>query len=484
MIKQINNVDVYGNMVNGEWLYSNHTIDLYSPIDGEKLGSIQAMSEKEIDAVYVAAENAKKAWANVPTHERVSYLYKAADLLIERQNEIADVMVKEISKDYKSCISEVVRTADYIRFSADSAKNISGESIPGDLFPGYKQNKWSIVTRVPLGVVLAIAPFNYPVNLSASKIAPALAVGNTVVVKPATQGAMSTLHLVKAFIDAGVPHGVLGSITGKGSEIGDYAVLHPSVDFINFTGSSKVGQSIAQKVTMKPILMELGGKDAAIVLADANLDLAAENIVAGAYSYSGQRCTAVKRILVVDEVADELIAKIKPKVEALTVGNPHDNCTVGPLIDQKSADFVMSLVQDALDKGAKAVVEGKQEKNLIYPYLLDHVTPDMKVAWEEPFGPILPIIRVKNADEAIELANRSEYGLQSSVFTESVDHAFYVAKRLEVGAVQVNNKTERGPDHFPFLGIKSSGIGTQGIRYSIEAMSRLKAIVLNIKDEI
>lgn len=484
MIKEQNQTQVYGNRVNGEWVFSSKTIDLYSPIDQTKIGSIQAMTEQEIDQVYQAAVDAKKAWASLPTHERVSYLYKAADLLIERQTEIADVLVKEIAKDYKSCISEVVRTADYIRFSADSAKNISGESIPGDLFPGYKQNKWSIVTRVPLGVVLAIAPFNYPVNLAASKIAPALAVGNTVVVKPATQGAMSTLHLVKAFVDAGIPAGVLGTITGKGSEIGDYAVLHPAVDFVNFTGSSAVGQSIAQKVTMKPILMELGGKDAAIVLKDADLDLAAQNIVAGAYSYSGQRCTAVKRILVVDEVADALVAKLKPLVEALSVGSPYDNATVGPLIDQKSADFVMGLVHDALKKGATAVVEGKQEKNLVYPYLIDHVTTDMDIAWEEPFGPILPIIRVKTVDEAIEIANQSEYGLQSSVFTESVDNAFYVAKRLEVGAVQVNNKTERGPDHFPFLGVKSSGIGTQGIRYSIEAMSRLKAIVLNIQDEI
>lgn len=231
---------------------------------------------------------------------------------------------------------------------------------------------------------------------------------------------------------------------------------------------------------MVPLLMELGGKDAAIVLEDADLDVAASNIVAGAYSYSGQRCTAVKRILVVDKVADKLLEKVKAKVEALKVGNPVDGADVVPLIDMKSADFVWELIEDAKAKGAKLILGGNREENLIYPTLFDNVTTDMRLAWEEPFGPVLPIIRVKDKDEAIEIANKSEYGLQSSVFTENINEAFYVADRLEVGTVQVNNKTERGPDHFPFLGVKASGIGTQGIRYSIEAMSRPKATVINL----
>lgn len=485
MIKTTNNIPSYYNYVGKDWLYTNDKMmDVISPVTGEKIAELQKMDKSEIDLAFASARKATKGWEYLPTSKRAEYLYKAAEILESRKEEIATVMMHEIAKDYKSCMSEVTRTADYIRFSADTAKTISGEGIPGDLFPGYKQDKWSIVSRVPLGVVLAISPFNYPINLSASKIAPALAMGNTVVLKPATQGAMSALHLVQAFVDAGLPEGVLNTVTGRGSEIGDYVVNHGEVDFINFTGSSKVGKSIAKQVEMKPLLMELGGKDAAIVLHDADLDLTAQNIVAGAYSYSGQRCTAVKRILVEDSVADELIAKLKPLIEEIKVGNPEDGSTVTPLIDQKSADFVMELVNDALAKGADAVVEGRQEKNLVYPYLIDHVTEGMRLAWEEPFGPILPIIRVKDADEAIRIANDSEYGLQSSVFTENMNRAFYVAKRLEVGSVQINNKTERGPDHFPFVGVKSSGIGAQGIRYSIEAMSRLKAIVLNIKDEM
>ncbi len=472
----------FKNLVDGKWITSdsNKFIEIYSPIGNCVVGKVPAMTREEVDFAISNAKEAQKSWKNVPVNKRAEVLYKAADLLIENADEMSDIMMREIGKDKKSCESEILRSADYIRFTADTAKNLSGESIPGDSFPGFKKNKISLVTREPLGVVLAISPFNYPVNLASSKIAPALIAGNSVVLKPATQGSLCGLYLAKIFEQAGVPAGVLNTITGRGSEIGDYIVTHPSIDFINFTGSTEVGTRISKITSMVPLLMELGGKDAAIVLKDADLDLAASNIVSGAYSYSGQRCTAVKRILVVEEVADKLVEKVKEKVEKLKVGNPLDGAEVVPLIDNKSADFVWELIDEAREKGAHLLVGGKREENLIYPTLFDYVTTDMRLAWEEPFGPVLPIIRVKDKDEAIEIANKSEYGLQSSVFTENINEAFYVADKLEVGTVQVNNKTERGPDHFPFLGVKASGIGTQGIRYSIEAMSRPKATVINI----
>ena len=472
----------FKNLVNGEWTSSesDQFIEIYSPIGNCLVGKVPAMTREEVDFAMKSADEAQKSWRNVAVNKRAEILYKAADLLIEKADEMSSIMMREIGKDKKSCESEILRSADYIRFTADTAKNLSGESIPGDSFPGFKKNKISVVTREPLGVVLAISPFNYPVNLAASKIAPALIAGNSVVLKPATQGSLCGLYLAKIFEQAGVPAGVLNTITGRGSVIGDYIVKHPDVDFINFTGSTEIGSRISSITSMVPLLMELGGKDAAIVLEDADLDVAASNIVAGAYSYSGQRCTAVKRMLVVDKVADKLLEKVKVKVEALKVGNPVDGADVVPLIDMKSADFVWELIEDAKAKGAKLILGGNREENLIYPTLFDNVTTDMRLAWEEPFGPVLPLIRVKDKDEAIEIANKSEYGLQSSVFTENINEAFYVADRLEVGTVQVNNKTERGPDHFPFLGVKASGIGTQGIRYSIEAMSRPKATVINL----
>ncbi len=473
----------YRNLINGEWVNSKSGkyITVTSPIDNSVIGSIPAMTKEEVDLSVYAAKEAQKSWKSVTIDEKAEILYHAADILMNNKEELAGLMIKEIAKDRKSSLSEVERTADFIRFTADTAKNISGESIPGDSFPGGKTNKVSIVRREPLGVVLAISPFNYPVNLAASKIAPGLMAGNSVVLKPATQGSLCGLYLAGIFQEAGVPDGVLNTVTGRGSEIGDYITTHSEINFINFTGSTEVGKHISQITNMVPLLMELGGKDAAIVLEDADLELTANNIVSGGYSYSGQRCTAVKRILAVEEIADQLIEKIIPKMDKLITGNPLEkDVNIVPLINKKAADFVWELMEDAKNKGAKLLTGGNREGNVIYPTLFDHVTTDMRLAWEEPFGPVLPIIRVKNKDEAIEIANASEYGLQSAVFTQNINDAFYVADKLEVGTVQVNNKTERGPDHFPFLGVKASGIGTQGIRYSIESMSRPKVTVINL----
>ena len=474
----------FRNLINGQWRNSKSEkfIEIRSPINEEVVGRVPAMTKEEVDEVIKVAVNAKEKWRETPINERAKILYRAADILQERIVDLSDILIREVAKDRKSAESEINRTADFIRFTADTSKSIYGESIQSDSFPGFDKKKLSVVVREPMGVVLAISPFNYPINLSASKIAPALVAGNTVVLKPATKGSLCGLYLAKIFQEAGIPDGVLNTVTGRGSEIGDYIVTHPSIDFINFTGSSEIGMRISKITNMVPLLMELGGKDAAIVLEDADLDLAARNIVEGAYSYSGQRCTAVKRVLVEENIADKLVEKIKVLVENLKVGNPEEEgVSIVPLIDENAANFVWELIEDARNKGAHLILGAKREKNIIYPTLFDYVTTDMRLAWEEPFGPVLPIIRVKDKDEAIRIANESQYGLQSSVFTNNLDNAFYVADKLEVGSVQINNKTERGPDHFPFLGVKSSGIGVQGIKYSIEAMTRRKGIVINLK---
>ncbi len=476
---------IYKNLYDGYWeeSKSGKYTEIFSPVDNNLMGKIQSMNKDDIDKAIMNSKEAQLLWQEVPVNRRSDILNRAADILYEKAEELAEILTMEISKDRKSSIAEIQRSADYIRFTADAAKSLEGETIPGDSFPGTKKNKISLVTRVPLGVVLAISPFNYPVNLSVSKIAPALMAGNSVVLKPPTQGAISALYLAEVFNMAGLPKGVLNTITGRGSEVGDYAVTHKEVDFINFTGSTEVGQHISSITTMKPLLLELGGKDAAIVLEDADLDITVDNIVSGAYSYSGQRCTAVKRVLVVESVADVLVERLKDKISKLKVGDPREEgVIITPLINKRSADFIMTLMEDADKKGAKLLVGGKREGNLIYPTLYDNITLDMRLAWEEPFGPILPIIRIKSIDEAINIANESMYGLQSSVFTKDIDKAFYIASKLEVGTVQINNKPERGPDHFPFLGVKSSGMGIQGIRYSIEAMSRPKAVVFNLNN--
>ena len=479
----MNQEKMFGNLINGEWRISqeNKPIDVLSPVDGSLVGRLSSMSQKELDEAIATAKCAQKSWAAYPVYRKAQLMYKAADLLEQKVDEIADCLVMEIAKDRKSAVSEVVRSADLLRYTADVGKSLQGEAIFGDSFPGGSRDKMSCVTRVPVGTVLAISPFNYPVNLAISKIGPALMGGNTVIFKPATQGAVSALMMVEALQQAGLPAGVLNTVTGLGSVIGDYVVSHKDVDFINFTGSTEVGKHISSLTSMTPVIMELGGKDAAIVLEDADLDFAADNIVDGAYSYSGQRCTAVKRILVLESVADQLIERLKTRIERLKVGDPREaGVTVTPLVSKKSADFVENLMRTAVEKGAHIVTGGEREENLLHPTLLDHVTTDMDIAWVEPFGPVLPVIRVKSVEEAIEIANQSEYGLQSSVFTNNLNKAFAIAGQLEVGTVQINNKPERGPDNFPFLGVKSSGMGTQGVRYSIESMTRPKAVTINL----
>ena len=471
----------YQNLVNGKWKSAEQEITIYSPINQEELGTVPAMTQAEVDEAMKAARAALPAWRALSAVERAAYLHKTAAILERDKEEIGTILAKEVAKGIKAAIGEVVRTADLIRYAAEEGLRITGQAMEGGGFEAASKNKLAVVRREPVGVVLAIAPFNYPVNLSASKIAPALIAGNVVMFKPPTQGSISGLLLAKAFEEAGIPDGVFNTITGRGSEIGDYIIEHKEVNFINFTGSTPIGERIGRLAGMRPIMLELGGKDAALVLEDADLEHAAKQIVAGAFSYSGQRCTAIKRVIVLESVADTLVTLLQAEVAKLTVGDPFDNADITPVIDNASADFIWDLIEDAQEKGAQALTPIKREGNLLWPVLFDQVTKDMKVAWEEPFGPVLPIIRVANVEEAIAFANESEFGLQSSVFTNDFKKAFEIAEKLEVGTVHINNKTQRGPDNFPFLGVKGSGAGVQGIKYSIEAMTNVKSIVFDVK---
>lgn len=470
----------YKNLVNGEWKLSENEIKIYAPATGEELGSVPAMSTEEVDYVYQSAKNAFQAWRELSYVERATILHKAADILVRDAEKIGAILSKEVAKGHKAAVSEVVRTAEIINYAAEEGIRMEGEVLEGGSFEASSKKKIAIVRHEPVGLVLAISPFNYPINLAGSKIAPALIAGNVVALKSPTQGSISGLLLAEVFAEAGVPAGVFNTITGRGSVIGDYIVEHEAVNFINFTGSTPVGERIGQLAGMRPIMLELGGKDSAIVLEDADLALAAKNIVAGAFGYSGQRCTAVKRVLVMDSVADELEKHVCDLVKNLSVGMPEDNADITPLIDTKAADFVEGLITDANEKGAKALTEIKREGNLISPVVFDHVTTDMRLAWEEPFGPVLPFIRVNSLEEAIDISNASEYGLQASVFTNNFPQAFAIAEKLEVGTVHINNKTQRGTDNFPFLGAKKSGAGVQGVKYSIDAMTNLKSIVFDI----
>ncbi|MBB5172863.1 NADP-dependent glyceraldehyde-3-phosphate dehydrogenase [Texcoconibacillus texcoconensis] len=472
----------FGFLFNNEWKQSEsgRTIEIYSPDDEQMVGQVQAMTQNEVNEAIASVKEAQAHWENKNVHERVNLLHRWADELEKRADEIGETIQHEVGKAFSSARGEVIRTAELIRHTAEDGLRVNGELMQGDGFPGGDKEQLAMIKKVPHGVVLAISPFNYPVNLAAAKIAPALIAGNGVVFKPATQGAVSGMQMVEALVNAGLPEGVLNVVTGRGSEIGDFVVQHPTIDLISFTGGTETGQRISEKATMAGVILELGGKDPAIVLSDGDLDKAAKEIVGGAFSYSGQRCTAIKRVLVMEDVADQLVEKVQEKVEALKVGKASENAQITPMINDGAADYVEELIADAKDKGAKVVTTGERQGNLLHPTLLDNVTTDMRIAWEEQFGPVLPIIRISNPLEAIELENENEYGLQGSIFTKNIDDAMMLANKLEVGTVQINGKTSRGPDHYPFLGVKNSGQGVQGIGRSISSMLRDKVIVMNM----
>ncbi len=468
----------YKTYINGQWIGSQDNYEIINPDNLSVIGQVPALKSKDIDSAFLAAKTAFKSWKKTSLKTRIDLMEAWIIELEKSKNKIAKMMNLEIAKPLKSSIGEVDRTISYIKYTIEEMKRIQPKSYNGSAW-GI-DNKLAIFNRVPLGTVLAISPFNYPINLSVSKIAPALISGNTVVLKSSTQGTISNILLSETIEAAGFPKGVFNMVTGRGSDIGTYLITNPSVDMVSFTGSTNVGEGIANNTKMIPLVLEMGGKDPALVLKDADIKKAAIKIAQGAFSYNGQRCTAIKRVIVHNDVADKLISELKNIVIGYKVGsatNSENNIT--PLISVSSAKYVNSLIKDSLDKGAKLIIGNKSEKNLIWPTIIDNVSKNMKLYYEEPFGPVLPIIRFDNIDEAINIANDSEYGLQASIFTKNIDCALGLAGKIEAGSININSFSQRGPDHLPFLGVKKSGFGVQGITDSIYSMTTIKGIVIN-----
>mmetsp|Transcript_33965 Transcript_33965/g.80129 ORF Transcript_33965/g.80129 Transcript_33965/m.80129 type:complete len:530 (-) Transcript_33965:202-1791(-) len=478
--------------INGLWKpsASGRTLKVLSPANDTEVYEVQAATQEEIDEAFDAAKAAQKLWAKTPLWKRAELLKKAAEVMRTQVGDIAKVIQDEVAKPHKAAVSEVLRTADLLDYTAEEGLRMSGELLTSDSFTGEKRNKLALVQRVPLGVIVAVPPFNYPLNLAGSKIGPALMTGNAVVMKPPSAGAVTGLVGIAAVFDvAGAPKGLINVVTGKGSEIGDYLTQHKLANAVTFTGGS-TGLRVAKGVSMIPIQMELGGKDPAIVLPDANLKLAAASIVKGAFSYSGQRCTAVKIVLIVeenDEISSKLLPMILEGVEKLKVGGPYeDEVDITPVIDGKSAKWIKRLVDDAVGKGARMELPKggyKQQGNLIWPCVLTGITEHMELMYEEQFGPVLPIASVKSREEALRIANASPLGLQASIFTQNIDDAITISDELVAGTVQINGAPARGPDHFPFQGFKDSGMSSQGVRWSLEAMTKIKSTVINLPQE-
>ncbi|MBI1919067.1 aldehyde dehydrogenase family protein [Candidatus Microgenomates bacterium] len=449
-------------------------MDIFSPLDNSVVGTVPQMSITEVNQAVEAAFAAQKDWQKRPVFERVEIIKKAAQLLKDYREDFIKTLSLEIGKSEKDSQAEVDRTVDLINYYAEEGARFTGEVLDSSSYPNYTKKKLAIVERVPWGVVLSITPFNYPVNEAAPKLVSALVTGNACVFKPSTQGSVIGTKLAQVFHQAGVPPEILPVITGKTSEWGDSLISHPQISAINFTGSYETGLRITQLAGVKKLVLGLSGKDAALVLADCDLDLAVAGITRGAFSQSGQRCTGIKQVIVEEKIADKFTDSLTREIEKQWQ-------ELGPLINLEAVKLTQQLVDEAQRAGAVVLTGGKSRGRYYPATALDFVNEKMQILHGELFGPVLSITRVKNYSKGVELINKGDFGLQASLWTQDINLALEIAKELEVGTVQVNGMSERSPDNFPFTGIKHSGLGlVGGAKYLLSEMTRVKSTVINL----
>lgn len=468
--------------VGGEWRESSdgRTSPVDSPIDDAEIARVQAATAADVDHAVMAAYQARRLIRDIPAIDRIDILNRARHIIEDHRDDFANTLVLEAGKPSKMAIGEVGASLQRIKMTMEEARSIFGEYVPGD-WSEDTMAKFALVIHESLGTIACITPFNYPLFSVIAKVVPALVSGNTVVVKPASDDPIIALLLGRVLQEAGIPAGVVNIVTGSGKEVGDVLVNHEQVSMITLTGSTEVGKHIANLVGMKKMHLELGGKGAAIVAADADLSLAAKKVLEGCLKYSGQRCDAISRVFVEVGVADQFVGLLVKELDSWKMGDPRaPENNMGPLINSKAAERVQLLVDDAISKGATLVRGGKHSHSYFEPTILDFVPSGAKIATEETFGPVVTVMRAKSTDDAIQLTNASRYGLDSCVFTNSLYTAWKVAKALEEGSVSINDAPAHGVGYFPFGGNKDSGLGREGVGYSIDEMTRIKTIQFNL----
>jgi acyl-CoA reductase-like NAD-dependent aldehyde dehydrogenase len=464
-------------LVDGEWYETGETLDVTSPFDGSVVATVAYGGRGDAERAVNAA--AKAMETPLPAHERAATLDRVAALLRERRDELARIISQEAGKPIATAQVEADRAVQTILFSAHEARGLGGELIGMDAHPAGV-NHAGMVVRRPIGVVGAISPFNFPLNLVAHKIGPAFAAGCACVLKPATATPLSALALAQAFADAGQPAGWLNVVVGKSSEIGDVLVEDERVKLITFTGSSDVGWKLKARAARKKVNLELGNSTPLIVMADADMEKAATAVAANGYAFAGQSCISIQRVYVEDSAYDRFVEALQPKVQALVTGDPADSGTqVGPVIDEENRDRILAWVKEAVDGGAALLAGGEtDEQGLIRPTLLGDVDLDMQVACHEVFGPVVTLARISGIEEAVEKANGTDYGLQAGVFTQDISRAMWAAQQLEFGGVTVNEAPTWRADHMPYGGVKESGNTREGPKYAVQEMTEPRLVVI------
>ena len=467
-------------LIGGKHISGEDLAEIKNPYNGEVIDTVPIAHRQTADLAITEANKAKESLLEMSAFKVSNKLLNVVKKLEEKREEFAKSLTLEVGKPINESLVEVDRSIETLRLSAEEAKRIYGESVPLDAGLNGK-GFFAFTQKLPVGVVAAITPFNYPLNLTIHKIAPAIACKNTVIVKPPTEAPLTVMKFCE-LLNEEFPDGVVNVVTGYGSEVGDYLVCSADVDKISFTGSVTTGMMISQKAGMKKVTLELGGNDPVIILKDADLDKAVKGIVNGAFLNAGQVCMGVKRVIAEDDIADELASKLVDETEKLVRGNPMDaNTTLGTLISEKAAIQVEETVRNAVEKGAEILTGGVRDGAFYSATVMDNVSRDMDLVVRETFGPIAPIIRVKDLDEAISVANDTEYGLQAGVFTSDYSSAMRCAQEIEAGTVFVNKQSTFRTDNMPFGGFKNSGVGKEGIKYAVEEMTKTKLIGLNLR---
>ena len=467
-------------LIGGKHISSEDLEDVVNPYNGEVIDAVPIAHRQTVDLAIAEANKAKESLCEMSAFKVSNKLFNVVEKLKANREDFAGLLTSEVGKPINESLVELDRSIETLKLAAEEAKRIYGESVPLDAGLNGK-GFFAFTQRLPLGVVAAITPFNYPLNLTIHKIAPAIACKNTVIVKPPTEAPLTVMKFCE-LLNEEFPDGVVNTVTGYGSEVGDHLVTSPDINKISFTGSITTGMMISQKAGMKKVTLELGGNDPMIVFADADIDKAVKGVINGAFLNAGQVCMGVKRIIVDNCIANEFVEKLVCETEKLVMGDPSDSkTTLGTLISEKAAMQVEETVNNAVSDGAKILTGGTRDGAFYEATVIDNVTPEMDLVINETFGPVAPIIRVNDVDEAIKVANETDYGLQAGVFTNDYALAMRCAQEIEAGTVFVNKQSTFRTDNMPFGGFKSSGVGKEGIKYAVEEMTKTKLIGLNLR---
>lgn len=470
-----------GIFIDGKYVDAKNQYTVYSPFSEIKLSEVALSNAEEMRAAIRSAQRGFHKIRKLPAHERANILLRAAHMYQERKEEVAQTICQEAAKPIVAARMEVERTIQTLKFSGEEAKRIGGETIPLDAAIGG-EGRYAFTVRQPLGVIGAITPFNFPLNLVVHKVGPALAAGNSIIVKPAEQTPLSSFLLAEILTEAGAPEGAVNIVPGEGEILGKVLLESEHVNKISFTGSPEVGKHIKSLAGLKKVTLELGSNSAVYVDRSVRhrlTDIVAQ-VASGAFSYSGQVCISTQRVYVHQDLFDDFSEKFIVEVDAMHVGDPTDErTTVSAMINSASIERVLSWIEEAKADGARVLTGGYQEGNGIKPTVLTDVTPDMKVSANEVFGPVVILQPVRDSKEALTMMNRSRYGLNAGVFTNDLAQALEMSTCLEVGQVLINDTPTLRFDHMPYGGRKDSGYGREGIKYAIEEMTELKMISLN-----